>query len=227
MIFQIYLFYFYTNNVKSSRLEAFSDGVLAILITIMVLEMKVPTEAALHDLENVSTIFLSYILSFLYLGIYWNNHHHLFQATKYVNGNVLWANLHLLFWLSLIPFASGWVGRTSFSAVPDALYGVVLFMSAVAYSILQYLILKIHGKESVLHKALGKDYKGKISLVFYAIAVPLSFVSQWISISIYLGVALLWIVPDRRIEETLYKEIKENQEDGDDKEIENLVKNQK
>ncbi|WP_338793029.1 TMEM175 family protein [Bernardetia sp. MNP-M8] len=208
--------------MKSSRLEAFSDGVLAILITIMVLEMKVPAEAALHDLGEVYTIFLSYILSFLYLGIYWNNHHHLFQATEYVNGKVLWANLHLLFWLSLIPFASGWVGRTSFSAVPSALYGVVLFMSAVAYFILQYLILKIHGKDSVLNKAIGKNYKSKISLVLYALAVPLSFVSQWISISIYLGVAFLWIVPDKRIENTLYKEIRKNQEEGNDKEIENI-----
>ena len=215
-------FSFYTKNVKSSRLEAFSDGVLAILITIMVLEMKVPTENALHDLINVYPIFLSYILSFLYLGIYWNNHHHLFQATKYVNGKVLWANLHLLFWLSLIPFASGWVGRTSFSAVPDALYGVVLFMSAVAYFILQSLILRIHGKESVLYKAIGKDYKGKISLALYAAAIPLSFYSQWASISIYFGVALLWIVPDKRIEKILYQEIKEKQEEGDDKEIEHL-----
>ena len=215
-------FSFYTKNMKSSRLEAFSDGVLAILITIMVLEMKVPTENALHDLINVYPIFLSYILSFLYLGIYWNNHHHLFQATKYVNGKVLWANLHLLFWLSLIPFASGWVGRTSFSAVPDALYGVVLFMSAVAYFILQSLILRIHGKESVLYKAIGKDYKGKISLALYAAAIPLSFYSQWASISIYFGVALLWIVPDKRIEKILYQEIKEKQEEGDDKEIEHL-----
>lgn len=208
--------------MKSSRLEAFSDGVLAILITIMVLEMKVPVESALHDLKLVYPIFLSYILSFLYIGIYWNNHHHLFQATKYVNGKVLWANLHLLFWLSLIPFASGWVGRTSFSAVPTALYGVVLFMSAVAYFILQHLILKIHGQDSVLYKAIGKDYKGKISLVLYAAAIPLSFVSQWVSMAIYIGVALLWIVPDKRIEETLYKEIKQNQKEEEQKEVENL-----
>ena len=226
MVFRFIFYLFIRISVKSSRLEAFSDGVLAILITIMVLEMKVPTGNDLHDLANAYPVFLSYILSFLYLGIYWNNHHHLFQATKYVNGKVLWANLHLLFWLSLIPFASGWVGRTSFSAVPDALYGVVLFMSAVAYSILQHLILKIHGKESVLQKALGKDYKGKISLVLYATAVPLSFVSQWISVSIYFGVALFWIVPDKRIEQTLYKEIKENQEEGDQKEIEHLIDNE-
>ncbi|WP_338767994.1 TMEM175 family protein [Bernardetia sp. ABR2-2B] len=208
--------------MKSSRLEAFSDGVLAILITIMVLEMKVPTGGALHDLEKVYPIFLSYILSFLYLGIYWNNHHHLFQATKYVNGKVLWANLHLLFWLSLIPFTSGWVGRTNFSAVPEALYGVVLLMSAIAYFILQSLILKIHGENSILNKAIGKDYKGKISLVLYAVAIPLSFVSQWISISIYIGVALLWVVPDKRIEKILYKEIKKNQKEESNKEIDNV-----
>lgn len=199
--------------MKSSRLEAFSDGVLAILITIMVLEMKVPKGASLYDLDEVYTVFLSYILSFLYLGIYWNNHHHLFQATKYVNGKVLWANLHLLFWLSLIPFTSGWIGRTDFSAVPNALYGVVLLMSAIAYFILQYLILQTHGENSVLHKAIGKDYKGKISLILYAAAIPLAFVSQWFSISIYFVVALMWIVPDKRIEKTLYKEIKEHQEE--------------
>lgn len=197
--------------MKPSRLEAFSDGVLAILITIMVLEMKVPKGATLYDLEEVYPVFLSYILSFLYLGIYWNNHHHLFQVTKYVNGKVLWANLHLLFWLSLIPFTSGWIGRTNFSAVPNALYGVVLLMSAIAYFILQYLILKIHGNNSILHKAIGKDYKGRISLVLYAAAIPLSFVSQWVSISIYFGVALLWIVPDKRIEKTLYQKIKDSQ----------------
>jgi len=208
--------------VKSSRLEAFSDGVLAILITIMVLEMKVPKGASLHDLEEVYPVFLSYILSFLYLGIYWNNHHHLFQATKYVNGKVLWANLHLLFWLSLIPFTSGWIGRTSFSAVPQALYGVVLLMSAIAYFILQYLILKTHSKNSVLHKAIGKDYKGKISLVLYIIAIPLSLVNQWLSISFYFGVALIWIVPDKRIERTFYKEIRENQEEEGNEKTEKL-----
>ncbi|WP_375559272.1 TMEM175 family protein [Bernardetia sp. OM2101] len=202
--------------MKSSRLEAFSDGVLAILITIMVLEMKVPKGASLYDLGEVYTIFLSYILSFLYLGIYWNNHHHLFQATKYVNGKVLWANLHLLFWLSLIPFTSGWIGRTSFSAVPQALYGIVLLMSAIAYFILQYLILKIHGESSILYKAIGNDYKGKISLILYACAIPLSFVSQWLSILIYFGVALIWIVPDKRIEKTFYKEIRKKQKEEDE-----------
>ena len=208
--------------MKSSRLEAFSDGVLAILITIMVLEMKVPKGNDLHDLGEVYHIFISYVLSFLYLGIYWNNHHHLFQATKYVKGKVLWANLHLLFWLSLIPFTSGWIGETKFAPVPNALYGFVLLMSAIAYFILQYLILKIHGEDSILHKAIGKDYKGKISLVLYAAAIPLSFVSQWISISIYFGVALLWIVPDKRIERTLYEEIRKQQEVNNNKEIENL-----
>lgn len=196
--------------MKSSRLEAFSDGVLAIILTIMVLEMKVPTQAALYDLDKVYPIFISYILSFLYVGIYWNNHHHLFQATKFVNGKILWANLHLLFWLSLIPFASGWVGRTHFSTVPQALYGVILLMSAVAYSILQLLILKVHGKESVLYNAIGKDYKGKISLVLYAIAIPLCFINTLISFSIYFVVALLWIIPDKRIEQALYKKTKEN-----------------
>jgi len=212
--------------VKSSRLEAFSDGILAIIITVMVLEMKVPTQATFHALGEVYPIFISYILSFLYVGIYWNNHHHLFQATTFVNGKVLWANLHLLFWLSLIPFASGWVGRTNFSAIPQALYGLILLMSAVAFTILQRLILKIHGKESVLYAAIGKDYKGKISLIFYAIAVPLSFINTWISFFIYFGVTLLWIVPDKRIEQALYKEIKENYKANkkDNKEIENLIK---
>ncbi|WP_291725232.1 TMEM175 family protein [Bernardetia sp.] len=208
--------------MKSNRLEAFSDGVLAILITIMVLEMKVPKGNDLHDLQEVYPVFISYILSFLYLGIYWNNHHHLFQATKYVKGKVLWANLHLLFWLSLIPFTSGWLGETKFAPIPDALYGVVLLMSAIAYFILQNMILKIHGEDSVLHKAIGKDYKGKVSLVLYAAAIPLSFISPWVSISIYFGVALLWIVPDKRIEKTLYKEIKKQQKQDNDKDIEHL-----
>ena len=163
------------------RLEAFSDGVLAIIITIMVLELKVPHGADLPALGPLIPVFLSYVLSFIYVGIYWSNHHHLLQAVKHVNGGALWANLHLLFWLSLIPFVTGWMGENHFAAWPVAAYGVVLLFAAVAYFILARILVANHGRDSAIAKALGKDFKGKVSVVFYAAAIPLSFVSSWLA----------------------------------------------
>ena len=186
-----------------NRLEAFSDGVLAILITIMVLEMKVPHGKGLETLAPVIPVFLSYVLSFVYLGIYWNNHHHMLHATQQVTGLMLWANLHLLFWLSLIPFATGWMGENHFAAAPSALYGAVLLMAAVAYWILQQLIIASQGPDSMLKKAIGGDWKGKLSLLLYAAAIPLAFWWQWISLGLYVVGALLWLIPDRRIENVL------------------------
>jgi uncharacterized membrane protein len=185
------------------RLEAFSDGVLAIIITIMVLELKVPHGDNLAALRPLIPVFLSYVLSFIYIGIYWNNHHHLWQAVRHVNGSILWANLHLLFWLSLIPFVTGWMGENHFAALPIALYGTVLLFSAIAYFILTVALIKHHGKDSTLAIALGRDFKGKITLVFYAVAIPLSFVSSWIAFGLYVLVAIIWLIPDRRIEKTL------------------------
>jgi len=185
------------------RLEAFSDGVLAIIITIAVLEMKVPEGADLTHLRPVLPVFLSYVLSFIYLGIYWNNHHHMLQTTRRVGGAILWANLHLLFWLSLIPFVTGWMGHNDFAPAPTALYGVVLLMAAIAYMILQRAIVAKHGKGSLLAAAVGKDIKGKISPVLYVVAVPAAFVQQWIAGALYVLVALLWLIPDRRIERAL------------------------
>lgn len=185
------------------RLEAFSDGVLAVIITIMVLEMKVPHGADLATLRPLIPIFLSYILSFIYVGIYWNNHHHLFQVARQVNGSVLWANLHLLFWLSLLPFTTGWMGENHFAAVPVALYGTVLLLAAIAYFILTRVLIFYHGKESMLAIALGRDLKGKISVVLYAVAILFSFVNAWFSCGLYATVAALWLIPDRRIEQTL------------------------
>jgi uncharacterized membrane protein len=185
------------------RLEAFSDGVIAIIITIMVLEIKVPHGADLAALRPLIPVFLSYVLSFIYLGIYWSNHHHLLQAVRHVNGNILWANLHLLFWLSLIPFATGWMGENNFAAMPVALYGVILFFSALAYFILTRILIAYHGKDSTLAAALGRDFKGKISLVFYTLAILLSFVNSWLSCGLYILVAVMWLIPDRRIERTL------------------------
>lgn len=185
------------------RLEAFSDGVIAIIITIMVLEMKVPHGADLAVLRPLIPIFLSYVLSFIYLGIYWNNHHHLLQAVRHVNGRILWANLHLLFWLSLIPFVTGWMGENHFAALPVAFYGIVLLSAALAYFILTRALISHHGKDSALAIAVGKDFKGKISILIYIIALPLSFVNSWIACAMYVIVAALWLIPDLRIEKTL------------------------
>ncbi|MDX9911399.1 MAG: TMEM175 family protein [Phycisphaerales bacterium] len=184
-----------------SRLEAFTDGVLAIIITIMVLEMKVPHHAEhLADLRPLIPVFLSYALSFVYVGIYWNNHHHMLQATHRVTGGILWANLHLLFWLSLIPFATGWMGENHFAPATMALYGVVLLASALAYSLLQWRIVRVHGNESALARAVSHDAKGRLSPVLYVCAIGLAFVSEWLAGALYVAVALMWLVPDRRIE---------------------------
>ncbi|MBE9229222.1 DUF1211 domain-containing protein [Phormidium sp. LEGE 05292] len=185
------------------RLEAFSDGVIAILITIMVLELKVPHEANLVALRPLIPIFLSYVLSFIYLGIYWNNHHHLLQAVRQVNGNVLWANLHLLFWLSLVPFVTAWTGENNFAAFPVAFYGIVLLCAAIAYYILSRTLIAHHGKDSTLAIAIGRDFKGKISVVIYALGIALSFVNSWLAFTLYVLVAIMWLIPDRRIEKTL------------------------
>ncbi|PXX43289.1 putative membrane protein [Undibacterium pigrum] len=186
-----------------TRLEAFSDGVIAILITIMVLEMKVPHGATLEILLPVWPVFLSYILSFVYVGIYWNNHHHMLHTCHKVTGGILWANLHLLFWLSLIPFASGWVGENHFASAPAALYGLVLLMSAIAYFILQQQIIATQGENSLLKKAVGSDWKGKLSPITYATAIPLAFWYPLLSMALYVGMALIWLIPDRRIEKVL------------------------
>jgi uncharacterized membrane protein len=185
------------------RLEAFSDGVLAIIITIMVLELKVPHGTEFAALRPLIPVFLSYVLSFLYIGIYWNNHHHLLQAVHRVNGRVLWANLHLLFWLSLLPFATGWVGENHFAALPVALYGLVLLCAAIAYYILTRTLISLHGQDSVLAIALAEDFKDKVSLVSYGIAILLAFVNPWIACGIYILMAVLWLIPDRRIERIL------------------------
>jgi uncharacterized membrane protein len=188
--------------MNKNRLEAFSDGVLAIIITIMVLEFKVPEDTTFDAVVKLSHKFLSYILSFIYVGIYWNNHHHLIHSLKNVNGKILWANLHLLFWLSLIPFTTAWIGEHHFAPFPMMLYGIVLLMNAFAYFILQRLILNDHGKDSSLSKAIGNDYKGKLSVVLYLIAVLLTKYSVEISGAIYILVALIWLIPDKRIERT-------------------------
>ncbi len=185
------------------RLEAFSDGVIAIIITIMVLELKVPHGANLTALATLSPVFSSYVLSFIYVGIYWNNHHHLFQAVHKINGRILWANLHLLFWLSLTPFVTGWMGENHFAPLPVALYGVNLFMAAISYTILVRALLAQHGKDSTLAQAIGKDFKGYISLAIYFTAILLSFVQPWIGFSLYVLVAIIWFVPDRRIEKRI------------------------
>jgi uncharacterized membrane protein len=194
--------------MPKNRLEAFSDGVLAIIITIMVLELKVPHSTQLSDLEPLLPVFLSYVLSFIYLGIYWNNHHHMFHTAKHVTGGILWANLHLLFWLSLFPFTTGWIGENHLAPVPTAVYGFVLLMAAIAYYILQHTIIAEQGRESLLAAAIGNDWKGKLSPLLYFSAIPLAFVSPWISSGLYIFVALLWLVPDRRIERALVKQEK-------------------
>ncbi|MDE3058795.1 MAG: DUF1211 domain-containing protein [Bacteroidota bacterium] len=186
--------------MSKARMEAFSDGVIAIIITVMVLELHIPHGAGLSALFPLLSVFLSYVLSFIFLGIYWSNHHHLLQAIKHVDGRVLWANLHLLFWLSLTPFVTGWMGENHFASVPVALYGVVLLFAAIAYFILTRTLIAVHGKDSVLATALGSDFKGKISVVLYAAAILLSFVISWFACGIYVLVAIMWLVPDRRIE---------------------------
>jgi uncharacterized membrane protein len=189
--------------MHKSRLEAFSDGVIAIIITIMVLEMKVPHGTNLAALKPVLPIFLSYILSFVNVGIYWNNHHHLFQAVQRVDGRILWANLHLLFWLSLFPFVTGWMGENNFAALPVALYGVVLLLAGWAYFILSRTLISQHGKDSTLAIALGQDVKGKLSLVIYSVAILLSMVNSLFACLLYALVAVIWLIPDRRIEKAL------------------------
>jgi uncharacterized membrane protein len=190
-------------TMGTNRLEAFSDGVLAIIITIMVLELKAPEEADFHSLLPLIPTVSSYLVSFIYLGIYWNNHHHLFKITERVNGNILWANLHLLFWLSLVPFVTSWVGENHLAAVPIATYGFVLLMSAIAYFILQGVILRSHGDDFALRKAIGKDIKGKASVIIYVLAVILAFVNVWFAMACYVLVALIWFIPDRRIEKSI------------------------
>jgi uncharacterized membrane protein len=189
--------------LSKDRLEAFSDGVIAIIITVMVLELRTPRGTDPAALLPLAPVFLSYVLSFVNLGIYWNNHHHLFQAVEQVSGRVLWANLHLLFWLSLLPFATGWMGENSFATWPVVLYGADLLLAAVAYYILVRSLLALHGPQSTLAKALGSDFKGKISVVFYLIAVVIAFLNAAIACAIYILVAAVWLIPDSRIEKTL------------------------
>jgi uncharacterized membrane protein len=191
--------------MSKGRMEAFSDGVIAILITIMVLELRPPHEATLAALLPLVPTFLSYLLSFVFIGIYWNNHHHMLQAAERVGGGVLWANLHLLFWLSLIPFATAWMGENHFAAVPVAIYGAVLALAGAAYFILAHLLVALHGKRSALAVAFGTDFKGKASVVVYLVAIPLAFVRSWIACALYVTVAIIWLVPDRRIEKTLVR----------------------
>ncbi len=185
------------------RLEAFSDGVIAVILTIMVLELKAPHGSDLAALGPLLPVFLSYVLSFIYVGIYWNNHHHMLHAVHHINGRVLWANLHLLFWLSLVPFVTAWVNENHYAALPVALYGFVLLMAGVSYYLLERLLIVEHGKDSQLALAMGKDYKGAASVVIYALAIGLAFVNVWVSCALYVVVAMLWFIPDRRIERAL------------------------
>ena len=189
--------------MTTTRAEAFSDGVIAIIITIMVLELHVPHEPTVAALKPLIPTLLSYLMSFVFIGIYWNNHHHLLHVAEHVNGAVLWANLHLLFWLSLVPFVTAWMGQNHFAQVPVALYGVVLLLSAVAYYFLARSLLSLHGPTSLIARALGNDFKGKISVIINLIAIPLAFVSSWLACALYGVVALIWLVPDRRIEKTI------------------------
>jgi uncharacterized membrane protein len=186
--------------LDKGRVEAFSDGVIAIIITIMVLELRVPIGDSLAALQPLLPKFLSYVLSFIFVGIYWNNHHHLWKAVKKVNGSILWANLHLLFWLSLIPFVTGWMGEHHFSTIPVALYGGVLWLSALAYYIMVLRLLSYHGEDSLLVAAIGDGWKERLSLFMYTIAIPLAFINAWIAMALYVTVAILWLIPDRRIE---------------------------
>jgi len=192
--------------MNTARLEAFSDGVMAILITIMVLELKVPHDATVGALRDMTPQLLSYVLSFVYLGIYWNNHHHLFHVVEHLNGAIMWANLHLLFWLSLVPFVTAWMGENHFAPFPTACYGAALLMAALAYTILVRVIIGHHGKDSKVARAIGSDAKGNVSLAMYAAAIPLAFVHTAIADALYAGVAVIWLVPDRRIERQLKAE---------------------
>ena len=189
--------------MTTGRLEAFSDGVIAIIITIMVLELRVPHETSLKALVPLVPVFSSYLLSFVFVGIYWSNHHHLLHIAEHVDGRVLWANLHLLFWLSLIPFVTGWMGENNFAAVPVAIYGVDMFLAGVAYFILTRALISLHGADSQIATALGTDFKGKISVLIYVLAVPLAFVKPWLACALYVAVAVMWLIPDRRIERTI------------------------
>jgi uncharacterized membrane protein len=189
--------------MSSQRLEAFSDGVIAIIITIMVLEMKVPHRDNLSSLKPLLPVFISYVLSFVNIGLYWNNHHHMMHAVKTINGTVLWANTHLLFWLSLVPFVTGWMGENHFAKLPVALYGCVLFMAGMAYYFLAHALISLHGKKSVIAIAFGKDWKGKISVVIYAVGIASSFINEWIAFSLYTLVAAMWFIPDKRIEKRI------------------------
>ena len=189
--------------MPTERLTAFSDGVVAIIITIMVLELKVPHGGNWAALATLTPVFLSYVLSFVYVAIYWNNHHHLLHTCERIDGPILWANMHLLFWLSLIPFATGWMGENQFTQLPTALYGVALLMPAIAYYLLQIAIVHRHGPEGALAKALGGDFKGKVSPVLYVAAIAVAFIAPWISHAIYVLVALMWLIPDRRIEKAI------------------------
>lgn len=189
--------------MSKGRLEAFSDGVIAIIITIMVLELKAPHEPTWAALGELALDFTGYVLSFIYVGIYWNNHHHMLQAVRHVSGRVLWANMHLLFWLSLVPFATRWMGATDFAPLPVAAYGIVLLLAGCAYFILSRLLIAEHGDDSPLATAVGPDFKGRLSLLLYAVAIPLAFVNCWIACAIYFLVALMWLVPDQRIEKVL------------------------
>ena len=189
--------------MTKARMETFSDGVIAIIITIMVLELRVPHDSSPAALVPLVPVFLSYVLSFIFLGIYWSNHHHLLHAVQHVGGGVLWANLHLLFWLSLIPFATAWMGENHFAPWTLVLYGTVLLFAAIAYFILVRTLLSLHGRDSVLATALGRDFKGKISIVIYLVAIPLALVKWWLACALYVLVAIMWLIPDRRIERTL------------------------
>ena len=192
--------------MNRTRLEAFSDGVLAIIITIMVLEIKVPHGNNFEVLKPLIPVVVSYLLSFIYIGIYWNNHHHMMHTVKRVSGGILWANLHLLFWLSLVPFTTGWIGENHFAPIPMAVYGIVLLMAAIAYFILQTVIIRAQGERSLLARAVGNDIKGKMSPILYSLAIGSNFISQWISGALYVLVALIWLIPDKRIEIILKSE---------------------
>ena len=194
--------------MSKTRLEAFSDAVIAILITIMILELKVPHGSDLEALRPILPPFLTYVMSFVFLGIYWNNHHHLLHGTERISGKILWANLHLLFWLSLVPFVTGWMGENHAAPLPTAIYGAVLLLAAIAYTILQTAIIARQGPHSTLREAVRRDVKGKVSMLAYVVAIPLSFVARWAAVGLYVAVALVWLAPDPRIEKRLKHEVR-------------------